>query len=273
MAFNNNNNNQYNNDDGRFKNLTRVFSPLKFVNGESTIDPSCMNIEFSNNLLQIGISQRIDNPNQQGKYSFDRKNAIVARLTHIKARILYEAICKLQEDTTGSIESVTVNTADMIVTVANGKQFSVDDNIYSLVIRQLDQDTAKVLASCAYEFRRNHYSILNFDESTGDYDKYYHESIELEQFKCLLKTYYESMTGALAYSNAYHSKYDIYTLLKNVASIQENLGIIDGNRYISNNNGNYFDKPNNSNDNIESNETRNKSRASSLDELENSLLN
>ena len=231
----------YNNNknDRKVSNDPTVYSPYKFSNSESDIDPSAMSITYWNSTMKVSISPKKNVPN--GEIAFDHDNAVSIYLSHTKARILAEEIKAFKE---GKINSVSVDTNKGLLSISNGKEFGV--NSYFMVIRTFDQENNTVNSSYAYEFKkRYHYAIRNFDEKNMDnFEKVYYDEIELDQFVTVLEEYYKAMTGAMAFSVIDQSKYNNSRVQTKLDSIAMKLGIDwssgNGNKSGSNNRGGSF---------------------------------
>lgn len=177
-----------------------VYSPYKMSNTTSEIDPGSLNFTFWQKSLKISISP-MKPSSDPSDISFDHKNAVDIYLTHTKARILYNEICLFQSDP-DKYNSSGIPSGEGLITISNGSEFGFD-NSPCLVIRKINSENGKTTSSYAYQFKKDyHYSIRNFDESTGEFEKHLEEyqSIEIEQFKTLLMEYYTAMSGAMAFS-------------------------------------------------------------------------
>lgn len=198
-----------------------VYSQYRMSNTESVIDPTNLSTTFTNNMLKISIAPKKTTAGDN--IEWDHENGISAFLTHTKARMLYNEIETFQANPNAYSNLGVVSGAGLI-SISNGKEFGINNPV--LVIRKLDSSTGKVESSFAYEFKTEYnYYIRNFDESTADFDKIYDASLELEQIKTLLKTYYEAMTGATAYSVIDNMKYDTSRMNTKIDLISEKLGI------------------------------------------------
>lgn len=228
-----------------------VYSQYKFNNIESAIDKTTLAPSFWNSMLKISIAPM--KGNDPNNVEFDYDNGINIYLNHTKARMLYQEICKFQENPE-QFNNVGVPSGAGLITITNGKEFG--KNATCIVIRKLNSETGAVESSFAYEFKSDyHYSIRNFDESNNGFDKVYYNELELEQFKMLLTSYYESMTGAVAYSVIDNMKYDMSRINTKLNSVAEKLGVSygKGNKGTGGNNS-YFNQANGNN---QSNNTSN----------------
>ena len=158
------------------------------------IDPSALSYTFYNRMLKLSISPL--KMNNGDKVSYDHENAAVVWLTHTKARMFYHAIQKVLA---GEIENGGVNTGNEgLVIFTNGKELGIPN--YCLIINKVDEN-GTVISSYAYEFKtKHHFSVENYSSKDSSHKKFFHNTIEVEQLLDLLRTYYESMSGAMAYA-------------------------------------------------------------------------
>lgn len=163
-------------------------------NSESTVDPSAIGYSFYNRMLKITISPV--KMNNGDKVSYDHDNAAIVWLTHTKARLLHDAIERVLS---GEVSNVGVPTGtEGFVRFSDGKELGV--NNYCLIINKVNEN-GEVISGYAYEFKsKHHYHVENFNPNDASHKKVYNNNLEVQQLLDLLKTYYESMTGAIAYS-------------------------------------------------------------------------
>lgn len=159
------------------------------------VDPSSLSYTFYNRMLKISISPL--KVNNGDKIAYDHENATSVYLTHTKARMFHDEILKVLNGTTnnGGVSSGK----DGLIRFCDGKELGV--NNYCLIINKVNSETGEVTSSYAYEFKsKYHYAIENFDPNNSSHKKAYYDDIEVKQLLDLLRTYYEAMTGAQAYS-------------------------------------------------------------------------
>lgn len=213
----------YNNND-RKNYSPSVSSGYKFSNPESTIDKTSLSFTYWNKLLKISIAPKKET--EGDTISFDYENAGTVYLSHTKAIIFYKEIMRfLEEYVKGtSVTNAGVNTGkDGLIYICDGKEFNAEGPC--LVIRKIDEKGHSV-SSYLYEFRRNlHASIINYEEQTAKFESRYYDLLEIEQFANLLKSYYESMTMAVAYSIQETNKYDTSRMNTKLKIIGEKLGV------------------------------------------------
>lgn len=217
-----------NNNKDKSKSSPVVYSSYKMSNTESKVDTTGLASSFWNNMLKISITPMKEN---EGKWTFDQDNEISVYLTHTKARILF---LELQEFLANpqAYNNMGVTTGAGLISISNGKEFAV--NCPCLVIRKLSSEGV-VESSAAYQFKEDyHKSIRNFDEKTLDYDAIMYNNLEINQLMTLLETYYEAMTGAIAYSVIDQSKYNNSRINTKLDSVCDKLGIEYGGGKYSN---------------------------------------
>lgn len=234
------NNSNYNNNKKQYQ--PKVYSQYKMSNAESTVDATALSTSFWNSMLVLSISPKKDT--KDGSIAFDHENAATIYLSHTKARLLYNEICIFLENPEQYL-NVGVSSGSGLITISNGKEYGV--NCPLLIISKVNPETGVIDSSYAYQFRQDyHYSIRNFDKNTSDFDKVYHNNLEIEQLKTLLMSYYEAMTGAMAYSVIDNMKYDISRINTKLDSCAEKLGVEYKGRGNGNSNnrtgGSIFDK-------------------------------
>lgn len=219
-----------------------VTSGYRFGNPESTIDKTSLSFTYWNKLLKVSIAPKKET--EDGSISYDHENAGSVYLSHTKALILHDEIVKfLEEYNEGKAPSnVGVSSgSEGLIYICNGEEFNAEGPC--LVIRKIDE-TGHCTSTYVYEFRRNiHSSILNYVEKTAKFESRYYDQLEIVQFCNLLKSYYESMTMAVAYSIQETNKYDNSRMNTKLKIIGEKLGVEfnkPGNDKGRNTNTSYF---------------------------------
>lgn len=247
-----------NNNQQKGKNNPVVYSQYGFGNSESTVDPTRLSTSFWNGMLKLTISPK-KGMKANGAVEWDDENSISLYLTHTKARILHDEILLFMQNPE-AYNNLGIPSGAGLISISNGRELGISTPC--LIIRKLNSDNGQVEASFAYEFKQDyHYSIRNFDESTSDFDKIYHNNLELEQLLCLLRTYFEAMSGAVAYTVIDNMKYDTSRLNTKINAISEKLGIEYGAGY---------NKQKSSTSLFNNKEPRN-FNTSTLDDIENQL--
>lgn len=201
-----------------------VSSGYRFSNPESNIDKTSLSFTYWNKLLKVSIAPRKEM--EGDTIAFDYDNAGAVYLSHTKAFMLYkEMINFLELYKKGEAPSnVGVNTgAEGLIYICNGKEFNADGPC--LVIRKIDEN-GNCTSTFVYEFRRDvHSSVLNYIEKTKSFESNNYELLEIEQIINLLKSYYEAMTMAIAYSVQEANKYDNSRMNTKLKIIGEKLGV------------------------------------------------
>lgn len=200
-----------------------ITSGYRFSNPDSTIDKTQLSFTFWNKLLKVSIAPKKETGNDE--IAFDHENAGSIYLSHTKALIFYKEICKfLKEYHDGvSVENAGVSIKDGIIYISNGKEFNAEGPC--IVLRKIDEN-GHATSTFVYEFRRGiHSSVINYEEKTAKFESRFYDTIEIEQVANLLKSYYESMTMAIAYSIKEVNKYDDSRINTKLKVIGEKLGV------------------------------------------------
>lgn len=224
MAFGNEGNNRVQ--------KINVYSNYKMGNSDSKVDPSQLNFTMWNgNLLKMQISPL--KQSNDGTIAYDHENGGALHLTYQKAWLLYQEICCFQN----GAKAVGVNTNKGLVTVTDGEAEGFPPGTY-VIIRLLDGN-GTVTSSYSYEMNKTNYAIRDFNTESGEFSRQMYEEMELEQLKVMLKSFYEAMTNATAYSvaNVIDSSL-LYKVTKPVEAIADKLGV----EYKSNKGGGGYTK-------------------------------
>ena len=198
-----------------------VYSQYRMNNANSSVDKTCLTLQYWKNALRISICPRNpDSPDDAP--TFDVKNGISVYLNHNKARILYHELCGFMENPE-EYDNHGVDSGSGLITFSTGKEFN--SKFPLIIIRRIDE-TGNISSSFAYEVKGEyHYAVCGFSEQNKDFTRKYYPELELEQFKDVLRTYYESMTYATAYSVLEQEKYELLKLSSKLNRIGEKLGI------------------------------------------------
>lgn len=265
MAFGDNDNNS------RKYYEPSVYSGYAMSNTDG-IDPSALNYQFVNGLMKISIAPMLPNAKPGDKELWDRENAAVIWLTHTKARMLAEEIKYIMSHPDEINNGGVPSGSEGLISFSNGKELGATSPC--LIIRKLDPNTGDVVSSYAYQFKAEyHYAIRNFDQASKEFDKFFYNDLEVDQFVTLLESYYNNMTGAVAYGVMYGAKYDIQKQHTKMKLIMDKLGIEQNPEYSKGgnyNNRSFFAKGNNGGGNgdaIPSNGTG--MRQSTIDDIGN----
>lgn len=211
-----------NTDNNRQDFRPMYYSPVKFKNELSPVDPSELSFAFWKGLLKITISPKVENSNLD-YITFDHKNNIEIFINHTKARMLYNEMAELRANP-DSYNSVGINTGSSgLISVSNGKEVGINGLI--LIIRKLNLD-GTVQSSYMYQFNRDyHFAIRNFDENTLTYDKHFYNDIEYDEFMQVLKNYYENIGGYIAASTIDANRFENRRVNTKIGLMMDKLGI------------------------------------------------
>ena len=199
----------YNNNEK--KNYSPSVTGYRFSNAESNIDKTSLSFSYWNKLLKISIAPKKET--EGDTIAFDHENAGNVYLSHTKALILYKEIMEFLDAYKKGVAPKNVGVSsgnEGLIYICNGEEFNADGPC--LVIRKIDEK-GHCTSTFVYEFRRKiHSSIVNYTEKTAKFESNEYDLLEIEQIANLLKSYYESMTMATAYSIQESSKYDLSRL-------------------------------------------------------------
>lgn len=201
-----------------------VSSGYRFSNPESNIDKTSLSFTYWNKLLKVSIAPRKET--EGDTIAFDHENAGSVYLSHTKALILYKEIVKFLEGyKKGKVPKNAGVTSgnEGLIYICTGEEFNVEGPC--LVIRKVDEN-GKCTSTFVYEFKRDtHSSIIDYTEKTAEFNSIAYEMLEIEQFANLLKSYYEAMTMAVAYSVQEAGKYDNSRINTKLKLIGDKLGV------------------------------------------------
>lgn len=246
-----------------------VYSQYSMSNKDGVVDPSRLSVKFWKSLMKISIIPMLNNPTQD--HVWDTDNQISLYINHTKARELYDGIEKvLDKENNPEIHSWGVPSGvDGLISFSDGKEVGLDTPC--LILRKIDEDSGKEISSYIYEFHYNyHYAVVNFNPKDGNHEKVFLDSLEVEQFKELLKSYYISMTTATAYSVVANPQFK--RLAGRVDKIAEAVGVSNDSKpnYSKKQGTSFFNKDNGSG-NGSSGLKQNATRSSTIDDINNAL--
>ena len=206
------------------------------------VDPSALSYTFYGRMLKLSISPL--KMNNGDKVSYDHENAAIVWLTHTKARMLYNEINKVLK---GEIENGGVSTgAEGLVIFTNGKELGIPN--YCLIISKVNEN-GEIISSYAYEFKtKHHFAVENYSSKDSSHKKVYYNELEIDQFLDLLKSYYEAMTGAMAYSVLDAARFNINSNNTKLDLIMSKLGVEYKSGMTSRSSKSFFDNTDPSND-------------------------
>ena len=203
-----------------------VNAGYRFGNPDSNIDKTSLSFTYWNKLLKVSIAPKKDDPENPDNIAYDHDIAGSIYLSHTKAFVLYKEIIAFLEDYTKGKAVTNAGVAsgkDGLVYICDGKEFNAEGPCF--VIRKINNETGKCEGVYVYEFRRGiHSSVINYVEKNSSFDSKFYDFIEIEQVANLLKSYYESMTMAVAYSVVETQKYDTSRINTKLKVIAEKLG-------------------------------------------------
>lgn len=214
--------NTYNNNQGRQSNPIvdgTTYSDYRMNNPDSTIDASCLAPRFWKQNLCLSIYPRKKTGNDEIVYDMD--NGVTIYLSHSKALILAEELKLFLKDPI-TYNCNGVNCGSAVATISNGAEYGKNTPV--LTIRKMDENN-NVVASFAYEFKTNYFSIRNYDGATN-FDTIYdgYENIEILQLITLLEEYCKAATKAVAHT-IHSSNYGLVRVNNTIESIAQNLGV------------------------------------------------
>ena len=261
-TYNNNNNNE------RFQ--PTVYCPIKFKNSESEKDPSELSFSYWKNLLKIAISPMITTDTNTPYPTYDYKNQGVVHLTHDKARLLYSEIVEFLKDPDAYNNMGVPSGSTGLISISNGKEFGVNSPI--LVIRKINQETVCLESSYMYQFKTNYTSVRNFDENNQKFDTFNYEQFEIYAFMDILKSFYESMSYAVAYSFINANQYNDSRYNTKLDLLMDKAGIERKQKASSGGSGSSFFSMNAGNNNAATDSIQNsKHEQTTIEELENMI--
>lgn len=240
--------------------LPTYYSEYRTGNAEG-IDPSSLSYTFFNRMLKISISPL--KMNNGDKITYDHDNAASVWLVHTKARILYDQILKVLN---GEISNGGVSTGkEGLIRFCDGKELGI--NNYCLIINKVDEN-GNVTAAYAYEFKtKYHYAVENYNSNDSSHKKYYYDRLEINQLLDMLRTYYEAMTGAMAYSVMDGMRFNTNSNNTKLDLVMSKLGVEYKQGMTSrSSSGSYFDNGRNSTNHAPSSDRS--MRSATMDDLD-----
>lgn len=242
-----------------------IYSPYSMSNKDGLVDPSMLSIRFWNGMMKLSVFPKL--PNATIEHVWNKDDGITLYLNHTKARELAIGMDMVMDKNNDSIHSYGVITGkDGLICFSDGKEIGLETPC--LIFRKIDQDNGNVISSYIYEFRVDyHYAVINFNPKDASYDKLTLESIEIDQFRDILVSYYEAMTSAVAYSVINTSQFRYMS--DKVDKIGEAVGITGDKPNYSKKGGTSFFNKNNNGNNL--NQSSAGSRSATIDDIENAL--
>lgn len=254
-------------------NEPEVFSPYWMSNTEG-VDPSALSISYFRDCLKLKIRPMLPKPTEKKRW--DDENAMTMFIQHTKARILVKCIEDVMDPEKPEIHNAGVNSgAEGFISFSDGSEFGQKGK-YCLVLRKVNEQGA-VTSNYVYEFKTGyHNAIINYDEkNNSSFDRQFYDSIEIEEFKDILKAYYIAITNATAYSVVNSLRFEHSKFHTKLNAIQDALGISYDK---SGNNGNYsrggrsyFSQQGNNGNKSSGSSSKNSMRESTIDDIENMM--
>lgn len=225
----------YNNSNNKKKDYSPItYSPVRFFNSESKIDPSSLGFSFWKNLLKISISP-MKNAAEGSVPEMDKDNSIDIYLSPLKAKLFLEYATEFRLDP-NKFTNIGIGTNKGIIYLTSGKTEFGTDSLF-VVIKLMDFEQGSVTSCIAYEFNRNTFGISNYTGGTNFEKNYdFAQFTEFDMFVETIFSYVSSVNYAIAASVIDNNKYENSRLNTKITSIQEKLGI-DTNKKSSYNGG------------------------------------
>lgn len=232
-----------------------TYSPVKFFNSESKIDPSTLNFSFWKSLLKISITP-IKIASEGSAPEIDKDNSIDIYLAPMKAKLFLQYANDFRNNR-NKFNNVGIGTNKGIIYLTSGKNEFGVESIF-VVVKLIDFEQGTVTSCIAYEFNRNNFGITDYTGG-ANFDKNYDyaELVEFDMFLDVISSYVSSVNYAIAATVVDNNKYDVSRMTTKITSIQEKLGIDTGKKSGggSNNNGYWNNNGNNSSSSSSSDST------------------
>jgi len=208
MAYTSNYNNR-NNDDV----TVNTYSPVSFVNPESSISKSRLGIGYFNSIMKLSIALRsnTDNPPK-----YDIENQLVAFINFDNA---YKLMVGIDAIINGKIDNIAIPTNKALVKLSNGAELNSSTPILSITI----VDEAGNMIENIYQFTNTFSYIYNM-ESKDQYSEKNIDNYNLLQFRMVLEEYWKSSAAATAASIRYHNRYWHEAEMAKLSAIADKVG-------------------------------------------------
>ena len=123
-----------------------------------------------------------------------------------------------------------------------------------------------------YQFKTNYASVRNFDENNQKFDTFNYEQFEIYAFMDILKSFYESMSYAIAYSFINANQYNDSRYNTKLDLLMDKAGIERKQKASSGGSGSSFFSMNAGNNNAATDSIQNsKHEQTTIEELENMI--
>lgn len=237
-----------------------TYSPVKFFNSDSKIDPSTLNFSFWKSLLKVSITPL--KVVQGSATEMDKDNNIDIYLSPMKAKLFLQYAEDFRKNP-NKFTNVGIGTNKGIIYLTSGKSEFNTESLF-VVIKLMNFEEGTVTSCIAYEFNRNNFGITDYAGGT-EFNKNYDfaEFVEFDMFLDVIRSYVESVNYAIAATVVDNNKFDVARISNKIGSIQEKLGIETGKKSYngSSNNSSYWN--NNGSSNSSSSPAMNTSSGSS----------
>lgn len=200
-----------------------TYSNFKLYNGESKVDPTCLNFAFWNGLMRISITPIA--MKQDSTPKLEKESSVDFYIGPNKAKMFLYYLKEFKTNQDKYI-NVGIGTNKGILYLTNGKnEFGVESMF--IVIKLIDFPNNKIIAEAAYEFNTNIFGITNFKDQNLKFDKNYDfaKFAEIDMLIDIMTSYINSASYAYAATVIDANKFDTSRINTKINSIQEKLGI------------------------------------------------
>ena len=261
-------NSTFSNNNNKDKFQPTVYCPILLKNADAKIDPSEISFSYWKNLLKISISPKIDNDSNPYPV-YDHKNQGSIHLNQDKARMLHSEIELFLKDPNAYNNMGVPSGTSGLISISNGKEFGVDSPI--IVIRKINPETGAIESSYMYTFKTNYNAIRNFDENTQKYDTFNYAELEIYTFMNILKTFYESMSYAMAYTFINANQYNDSRYNTKLDLLMDKAGIERKQKASPGGNKSFFDMSNAGANNAAADVAKGETEQTTIEELANMI--
>lgn len=193
------------------------YSRLSFKNPESKLR---LGFQFKSGMMVVNIAKEKD--------GFQYDSLIDCYITSTKAKILLERIKEFEED----IKSGNINPENGYgINTGMGETVKIlalrinNDGSKGITIAKVNNN-GNIIESVDYNFNKEyHYGLKWNNISSMSVEKVYYDDMEYELFKDALEQFVNSASGAIAYSVADLTRYDLRSILNKMNPIYDKLGI------------------------------------------------